>query len=132
MRYCRAGSATRAISCVNKGGVAAPTTPGALSGALTADIGVIDLDPRPAGAKLVAAVPLDHRLHQFVLNPPGSIGRNPQAPPQLDVGQPFLALGEQMHGAEPHPHRKHSVSAAGWAISAAWWAVRGRQHAHRR
>jgi transposase len=28
--------------------------------------------------------------------------------------------------------RKHSVSAAGWAISAAWWAVRGRQHAHRR
>ena len=27
---------------------------------------------------------------------------------------------------------KHSVSAAGWAISAAWWAVRGRQHAHRR
>src|SRR5215218_3242641 len=25
---------------------------------------------------------------------------------QLDVGQPFLALGEQMHGAEPHPHRQ--------------------------
>src|SRR3954464_8100722 len=24
--------------------------------------------------------------------------------------------------------RKHSVSAAGWAISAAWWVVRGRQH----
>src|SRR3954468_22087996 len=90
----------------DEGGVAAPTTPGALSGALTADIGVVDLDPRPAGAKLVAAVPLDHRLHQFVLNPPGSIGRNPQAPPQLDVGQPFLALGEQMHGAEPDPHRQ--------------------------
>ena len=86
--------------------MAAPTTPGALPGALTADIGVVDLDPRPARAKLVAAVPLDHRLHQFVLNPPGGIGRDPKAPAQLDVGQPFLALGEQMHGAEPHPHRQ--------------------------
>jgi hypothetical protein len=86
--------------------MAAPTTPGALSGALTADIGVVDLDPQPAGAQLVAAVPLDHRLHQFVLNPPGGIGRDPKAPAQLDVGQPFLALGEQMHGAEPHPHRQ--------------------------
>ena len=86
--------------------MAAPTTPGALPGALTADIGVVDLDPRPAGAKLVAAVPLDHRLHQFVLNPPGGIGRDPKSPAQLDVGQPFLALGKQMHGAEPHPHRQ--------------------------
>src|SRR4051812_44348386 len=83
-----------------------PTTPGALPGALAADIGVVDLDPRPAGAKLIAAVPLDHRLHQFVLNPPGGIGRDPKSPAQLDVGQPFLALGEQMHGAEPHPHRQ--------------------------
>ena len=33
---------------------------------------------------------------------------------------------------EPEFGSKHSVSAAGWAISAAWWAVRGRQHAHRR
>src|SRR3954454_12597120 len=78
----------------DKGSVAAPTTPGALPGALTADIGVIDLDPRPARAKLIAAVPLDHRLHQFVLNPPGGIGRDPKSPAQLDVGQPFLALGE--------------------------------------
>src|ERR1051325_2960560 len=86
--------------------MAAPTTPGAFAGALTADIGVVDLDPRPAGAKLVAAVPLDPRLHQLVLNPPGGIGRDPQSPAQLDVGQPFLALGEQMHGAEPPPHRQ--------------------------
>src|SRR4051795_4791682 len=70
---------------------------------LTADVGVVDLDPRPAGAKLIAAVPLDHRLHQFMLNSPGSIGRNPKSPAQLDVRQPFLALGEQMHGAEPYP-----------------------------
>src|SRR3954464_1496883 len=90
----------------DEGGVAAPTTPGALPGALTADIGVVDLDPRPAGAKLIAAIPLDHRLHQLVLDPPGSIGRDPKAPPQLDVGQPFLTLGEQMHGAEPHPYRQ--------------------------
>src|SRR5215211_3590577 len=86
--------------------VAAPTTPGAFPGALTADIGVVDLDPRPARTKLIAAVPLDHRLHQFVLNPPSGIGRDPKSPAQLDIGQPFLALGEQIHGAEPHPHRQ--------------------------
>src|SRR3954464_5043001 len=91
---------------VEEGGVAAPATRGALPGALAADIGVVDLDPRPAGAKLIAAVPLAHRLHQFVLNPPGGIGRDPKAPAQLDVGQPFLALSEQMHGTEPHPHRQ--------------------------
>src|SRR3954449_246622 len=90
----------------DKGGVAASATPGALPGTLTANIGVVDLDPRPAGAKLIAAVAFDHRLHQLVLNPPGGISRDPKAPTQLDVGQPFLALGEQMHGAEPYPHRQ--------------------------
>jgi hypothetical protein len=43
--------------------VATPTTPGALPAALTANIRVVDLDPWPARTKLVAAVPLDHRLH---------------------------------------------------------------------
>src|SRR3954462_3745509 len=90
----------------DEGGVAAPTTPGALSGALTADIGVVDLDPRPARAKLVAAGPLDHRPPQFVLTPPRGVGRDPKLPAQLDVGQPFLALSEQMHGTEPHSHRQ--------------------------
>ena len=27
-----------------------------------------------------------------------------QPPTQLDVGQAFLALGQQVHGAEPNPH----------------------------
>src|SRR4051794_19035933 len=44
--------------------MASPAAPGALPGALAADIGVIDLDPRPGGAQLVAAVAFDHRLHQ--------------------------------------------------------------------
>jgi hypothetical protein len=86
--------------------MAAPTTPGALPATLTANIGVVDLDPRPGGAELVAAVSLDHRLHQFVLNPPRGVGRDPKSPAQFYVGQPFLALGEQMHGAEPYPHRQ--------------------------
>jgi hypothetical protein len=86
--------------------VAPPTAPDAFTGALAADIGVVDFDPRPAGAKLVAAIALDHGLHQLVLDPPGGIGRDPQPPAQLDVGQALLALGEQMHGAEPHPHRQ--------------------------
>src|SRR3954464_4034698 len=85
---------------------ASPTAPGAFTGALAADIGVIDLDPRPGGAQLVAAGAFDHRLHQLVLDPPGSIGRNPEPSAQLDIGQAFLALGQQMHGTEPHPHRQ--------------------------
>src|SRR3979490_2626834 len=64
-------------------------------GARRADIGVVDLDPRPAGTKLVAAIALDHGLHQLVLDSPGGVGRDPQPPAQLDVGQAFLALGEQ-------------------------------------
>ena len=83
-----------------------PTAPGAFTGALAADIGVIDLDPRPGGAQLVAAVAFNHCLHQLVLDPPGSIGRNPEPPAQLDVGQPLLALSEQVHGAEPNSHRQ--------------------------
>ena len=70
--------------------MAAPASPGALPGVLAANKGIIDLDPWPAGAELVAAVPFDHRLHQFVLNPPGGIARSPAAGP-TEVGQPFLA-----------------------------------------
>src|SRR3954465_13659547 len=81
-----------------------PAAPGALPGALAPHIGVIDLDPRPGGAQLVAAVAFDHCLHQLVLDPPGSIGRDPKPPAQLDIGQPLLALSEQMHGAEPNSH----------------------------
>src|SRR5208282_6695352 len=74
----------------DKGRVAAPTAPAAFAGTLAADIGIVDLDPRAAGAKLVTAVAFDHRLHQLVLNPPGSIGRNPPPAAQLDIGQPLL------------------------------------------
>jgi hypothetical protein len=57
-----------------------------LAGALAADIGVVDLDPWPAGAKLVATVALTHRLHQLVLHAPSGIGRDPEPAPQFDVG----------------------------------------------
>jgi len=86
--------------------VTASAPPSAFAGALAANIGVVDLDPGPGGAKLVTAVAFDHRLHQLVLDPPSGIGRDPESPTQLDIGQPLLALGQQMHGAEPHPHRQ--------------------------
>src|SRR4051812_29176179 len=71
--------------------MASPAAPGALPGALAADIGVIDLDPRPGGTQLVAAVPFDHRLHQLVLDPPGSIGRDPPSRrPNSMLDSPFL------------------------------------------
>jgi hypothetical protein len=84
----------------------APTAPGAFAGALTADIGVVDLDPRPGGAKHVTAVAFDHSLHQLVLDPPGGVGRDPEPAAQLDVGQALLALSQQVHGAKPNPHRQ--------------------------
>ena len=92
----------------DEGRVASTAAPGTFAGALAADIGVVDLDPRPASTKLVTAITLDHGLHQLVLDPPGGVGRDPQPTPQLNVGQAFLALGEQMHGTEPHPHRQLS------------------------
>src|SRR3954468_14410170 len=74
----------------NERGVATATTSGALPRALTADIGVVDLDPRPARAKLIAAVPLDHRLHQFVLNPARQHwSRSPVAGPARCWTAPF-------------------------------------------
>src|SRR5262249_58094172 len=83
-----------------------PPAPGASAGAVTADIGVVDLDPWPGGAKQVTAVPFDHRLHQLVLDPPGGVGRDPEPATQFDVGQALLSLSLPMHGAKtkPHPH----------------------------
>jgi hypothetical protein len=36
-------------------------------------------------------------LHQLVLKPPGSVGRDSKPPAQLDVGYSLLALAKQMH-----------------------------------
>src|SRR5215469_11545955 len=83
--------------------MAAPTAPGAFAVALTADLGVVDLDPWPGGAKQVTAVPFDHCLHQLVLDPPGGVGRDPEPATQFDVGQALLALSQQMHGGETKP-----------------------------
>jgi hypothetical protein len=96
----------RGLDRDDKGCVSASAAPGAFAGTLAADVSVVDLDPWAGGAQLVTAVALDHRLHQLVLNPPGGVGRDAEPPAQLDVGQALLALGEQMHGAEPYPHRQ--------------------------
>src|SRR5215469_14899478 len=90
----------------DKRGVAATAAPGPFAGALAADVSVVDLDPRASGAELVTTVALEHGLHQLVLKPPGSVGRDPKPPAQLDAGYSLLALAKQVHGAEPHPHRQ--------------------------
>src|SRR6202008_4175737 len=79
---------------------------GPLAGALAANISVVDLDPRAGGAELVTPVAREHGLHQLVLKPPGSVGRDPKPPAQLDVGYSLLTLAKQMHGTKPHPHRQ--------------------------
>jgi len=70
----------------DKGRVTASAAPGAFAGALAADVSVVDLDPRAGSAKLVTPIPLDHGLHQLVLNAPGGVGRDPEPPAQFDVG----------------------------------------------
>jgi hypothetical protein len=66
--------------------VAATAATGPFAGALAADVSVVDLDPRAGGAELVTTVALEHGLHQLMLKPPGSVGRDPKPPAQLDVG----------------------------------------------
>jgi hypothetical protein len=83
----------------------ATSTSGAFARALTADVGVVNLDTWSGCAEGVAPIALKHDLHQLVLNPPGRIGRDAELAAKLDVGHALLALGEQMHGAKPYPHR---------------------------
>src|SRR5271163_4625362 len=61
---------------------------------------------RACSGRPSSEVALAHGLHQLVLKPPSGVGRDPKPPAQLDVGDAFLALAKQMHGAEPHPHRQ--------------------------
>ncbi len=86
----------RGLDRGDKGRMPASAAPGPSAGALAADLGVVDLDARAGGAKPVTPVALEHGLHQLVLHPPGSPGRDPEPPAQLDAGQALLALGEQV------------------------------------
>jgi hypothetical protein len=98
----------------DKGRMAAPAAAGAFAGAFAADIGVIDLGPRPGDAKLVPAVALNHRLHQLVLDPPGGIGRTPEPAAQLKVSRIFLYEKMIKEGAAP---------ILSLIESAKWWPV---------
>jgi hypothetical protein len=66
--------------------------------ALTAEIGVIDLDP--AGEAL-DRVSFKHDLLQLVFELPGGGLRHPEATIQLDAGDPLLGLGELIDGSKP-------------------------------
>jgi hypothetical protein len=45
-----------------------------------------DAQSMAGGAEFVTTVELEHGLHQLVLKSPGSVGRDPKPPAQLDVG----------------------------------------------
>ena len=57
--------------CDNEGRVSTSAAPRSFTGALAADISVVDLDARGGGAELVTTVALEHGLHQLVLKAPG-------------------------------------------------------------
>ena len=66
--------------------------------AFAADVGVVDLD---APAQPLGAVALEHDLTEFVLDLPGGGLRHPEAPTELDAGDPLFGLGQMVDGPEP-------------------------------
>jgi hypothetical protein len=62
------------LDCGDEGGVSTSAAPRPFTGALAAEISVVDLDARAGGAELVTTVALEHGLHQLVLKAPGSVG----------------------------------------------------------
>src|SRR3954453_4549645 len=74
----------------DEGRMAAPTAPGAFTGALAADIGVIDLDPRPGGAQLVAAVAFDHACISLCWTRQAALVEIPSRRPSSILDSPFL------------------------------------------
>jgi hypothetical protein len=63
-------------------------TTAAPAGHLTAEVGIVDLDPVAEGILLTS---LEHHLHQFVLHPPGSIVLDPDGTCVLKAGPGDLA-----------------------------------------
>ena len=78
----------------------AATPPAAVP--LAADIGVIDLDP---ASQALSRVPLQHHLHQLVLDLPGRRLGHAQAATKLEAGNAPFALGQVVHGTKPEAER---------------------------
>ena len=73
------------------------------AGHLTAEVGIVDLDPVAEG---VMPTTLKHHLHQLVLHPPGGIVVDPEVARELQRRQALLALGKQIDGEEPLGQRQ--------------------------
>jgi hypothetical protein len=65
---------------------------------LTAEVGVVDLDPAGERARLLAQ---EHHLHQLVLDEPGRGIRDAQVPLELQRRDVVLGLRHQVHRQEP-------------------------------
>jgi len=73
------------------------------AGHLTAEVGIVDLDPVAEG---VLPTTLKHHLHQLVLHPPDGVVVDPEVARELQCRQALLALGEQKDGEEPLGQRQ--------------------------
>ena len=70
---------------------------------LPAEIGVIEFDPT---GEREMAVSLHHHLHQLVPDAPRRVVGDPQMAVQLHRRDPFLVLGHEVEGLEPHRQRQ--------------------------
>jgi hypothetical protein len=75
--------------------------------ALTAQVGVVDLDPAPQLGLFGFA--LGHRPHQLVLHEPSRGLPDPKPARELDRADPALALGQVVDGDEPGGQRQLGV-----------------------
>jgi len=73
--------------------------PGRAAAELAAEVGVVHLD---LSAEDVAILALDHRLHELVVDQPGSRVTDSQEALQRQGRQPGLGLADEIDGRETH------------------------------
>ena len=87
----------------DKGRLAGRATTAFAPTSLATEIGVVELDPP---AERVLAVALHHHLHQLVSHAPRGVVGDAQMAAQLHRRDPFLVLGHEVDGLEPHGERQ--------------------------
>ena len=87
----------------DKGRLGGRATTALAAASFATEIGVIELDPP---AERVLAVSLHHHLHQLVSDAPRGVVGDTQMAVQLHRRDPFLVLGHEVDGLEPHSERQ--------------------------
>ena len=86
----------------HEGSLARCATTAFASAALATEVGIIEIDPAGEGKLEVS---LHHHLHQLVSHALRGVIGDAQMAVQLQRRDPFLVLGHEVDGLEPHGER---------------------------